>query len=89
MISGLNSTTSAPVYSVLDQRLYSTGPMMVDGIQTIGAEGVQMQTLWHGDVRYLFPDLNNSAGISVNVYEKKKKTGVYESKRPFRKKMGI
>jgi hypothetical protein len=63
--------------------------MMVDGIQTIGAEGVQMQTLWHGDVRYLFPDLNNSAGISVNVYEKKKKTGVYESKRPFRKKMGI
>jgi hypothetical protein len=75
MISGLNSTTSAPVYSVLDQRLY-TGPIMVDGIQTIGEEDVQIQTLWHGDVGYLFPDLNNSAGISVNV---DKKTGSWSA----------
>jgi hypothetical protein len=69
MISGLNSTTSAPVYSVLDQRL-RTGSVIVDGVQTNSTEDAQVQTLWHGDVGYLFPNLNNSAVISVSVGEK-------------------
>ena len=69
MISGLKSTTSAPVYSVLDQRLH-TGSVIVDGVQTNSTEDAQVQTLWHGDVGYLFPDFNNSAVISVSVGEK-------------------
>jgi len=69
MISGLKSTTSAPVYSVLDQRLH-TGSVFVDGIQTNSTEDAQVQTLWHGDVGYLFPKFNNSAVISVSVGEK-------------------
>jgi Polysaccharide lyase family 8, super-sandwich domain/Polysaccharide lyase family 8, C-terminal beta-sandwich domain len=68
MISGLNSTTSAPVYSVLDQRRH-TGPVIIDGVQTNSAENV-VQSLWHGEVGYFFPDLNNSALVSVSVGEK-------------------
>jgi len=69
MISGLDSTTNAPVYSVLDQRL-RTGPVIVDGVQTNSTVDAQVQTLWHGDVGYLFPNLNKSALISVIVGEK-------------------
>ena len=69
MISGLNSTTSAPVYSVLDQRLH-TGPVIVDEVQTNSTENAEVQTLWHGDVGYLFPNLNDSAVISAGVGEK-------------------
>ena len=47
MISGLKSKTSAPVYSVLDQRLY-TGPVIVDGIQTNSTKGaVKSQVFTH------------------------------------------
>jgi len=69
MISGLKSMTSAPVYSVLDQRRH-TGPVIVDGVQTNLTENAEVRTLWHGDVGYLFPNLNNSAVISVDVAEK-------------------
>jgi hypothetical protein len=69
MISGLKSTTSAPVYSVLDQRLH-TGSVIVDGVQTNSTEVAQVQTLWHGDVGYLFPKSDNSAVVSVSVGEK-------------------
>ena len=69
MISGLNSSTSAPVYSVLDQRL-RTGSVIVDGVQTNSTEDSQVHTLWHGDVGYIFPNLNNSAVISISVGEK-------------------
>jgi hypothetical protein len=69
MISGLNSKTSAPVYSVLDQRLH-TGSVFVDGEETNSTEDAQVQTLWHGGVGYLFPDFNDSAVISVSVGEK-------------------
>ena len=69
MISGLNSTTNAPVYSVLDQRRH-TGSVIVDGVQTNSTEDSQVQTLWHGNVGYLFPNFNNSAVISVGVGEK-------------------
>ena len=69
MISGLTSTTSAPVYSVLDQR-HHAGSVMVDGVSTNSIEDAQVQTLWHGDVGHLFPDFNNSAVISVSVTKK-------------------
>ena len=69
MISGLNSTTSALIYSVLDQRLH-TGSVIIDGVQTNSTEDAEVETLWHGDVGYLFPNLNDSAVISVSVGKK-------------------
>ncbi|KAF8807439.1 polysaccharide lyase family 8 protein [Phlegmacium glaucopus] len=69
MISALNSATSAPVYSVLDQRLHN-GPVIVDGAETLSTENAPVQSLWHGDVGYIFPDWNDSAVLSVDVDEK-------------------
>lgn len=68
MISGLHSKTSAPVYSVLDQRLH-TGSVFVDGNQINSTKDAQVQTLWHGNVGYLFPEFNKSAALSVSVGE--------------------
>lgn len=65
MISDLNSTTSAPVYSVLDQRLH-TGSVIVDGVETNSTVNAPMHTLWHGNVGYLFP--NSKLGASpINI----------------------
>lgn len=71
MISGLNSTTSAPVYTVLDQRLH-TGPVIVDGVQTNSTENAQIHTLWHGNVGYLFssPNFGNPTNVTINTGEK-------------------
>lgn len=69
MVSGLTSTTSAPVYSVLDQRRYA-GSVIVDGVSTDSTENAQVQTLWHDNIGYLFPNFNNSAVISVSVGKK-------------------
>ncbi|KAG5649681.1 hypothetical protein H0H81_002522 [Sphagnurus paluster] len=49
MVSGISSTTSAPVYSVLDQRR-QVGSVFTD-TATVGK--TKMQTVWHGDVGYL------------------------------------
>jgi Polysaccharide lyase family 8, super-sandwich domain/Polysaccharide lyase family 8, C-terminal beta-sandwich domain len=73
MISGLNSTTSAPVYTVLDQRLHN-GSVIIDGVQTNltnSTDDAQIETLWHGNVGYLFPRFSNPINISVSVGKKK------------------
>ena len=75
MISRLNSTSSAPVYTVLDQRRH-TGPVIIDGAETESIENAQVQALWHGDVGYIFSDLGDSAAISVDVG---KKTGSWSA----------
>lgn len=66
MVSGLSSTSSAPVYSVLDQRRRS-GPVYIDGVEYQAAQGAvaQMQALWHGGVGYKFAD--TGAPVSVQV----------------------
>lgn len=69
MISALDSTTNAPVYSVLDQRLH-TGSVIVDGAEAMSTENIQAKSLWHGDIGYVFPDWNDSAVLSVNFGEK-------------------
>ncbi|KAF8168065.1 polysaccharide lyase family 8 protein [Crassisporium funariophilum] len=69
MISGLTSSTNAPVYTILDQRLHS-GSVMVDGSERRSMASGKAQTLWHGDVGYAFPDFGNAATLSVEFGEK-------------------
>ncbi|GLB36185.1 putative polysaccharide lyase family 8, N terminal alpha-helical domain [Lyophyllum shimeji] len=65
MIANVSSTTSAPVYTVLDQRRRS-GPVVTDE-GTI--RGSLVQTLWHGGVGYIFRN-NNATTMSIHVGEK-------------------
>ncbi|KAF9563105.1 polysaccharide lyase family 8 protein [Agrocybe pediades] len=72
MISNISSSTSAPVYTVLDQKLHS-GPVVLDGSE--GAREMTMsntaaQSLWHANVGYIFPQYNGSATISLQVGQK-------------------
>ncbi|KAG6842627.1 hypothetical protein C0991_000154 [Blastosporella zonata] len=65
MVTNISSTTTAPVYSVLDQRLHTTD-VVVD--ETTIA-GTHVQTLWHGDVGYVVP-LTNATNLVVQVGQK-------------------
>ncbi|KAG5648020.1 hypothetical protein DXG03_007054 [Asterophora parasitica] len=65
MIANVSSTTSAPVYSILDQRRRS-GSVATDET-TIGT--TRVQTLWHGDVGYVLP-ISNATTLSVQVGQK-------------------
>ncbi|KAG6857590.1 hypothetical protein H0H87_000189 [Tephrocybe sp. NHM501043] len=65
MVANVSSSTSAPVYSVLDQRLRTTS--VVTDEASIG--GNKVQTLWHGDVGYVLP-LNSATNLMVQVGQK-------------------
>ncbi|KAJ3511289.1 hypothetical protein NLJ89_g4184 [Agrocybe chaxingu] len=67
-ISQLSSTTSAPVFSVLDQKRFA-GSLIVDGAPTIKStsSATAVKTLWHGNVGYTFNEL---ARVSLEVGEK-------------------
>lgn len=66
MIARITSTTSAPVFSVLDQRRH-TGDILVNGVaQTTGNfSGPSAGSLWHGGVGYTFNTSN--AGVSLSL----------------------
>ncbi|KAJ8522569.1 hypothetical protein ONZ45_g911 [Pleurotus djamor] len=69
MISGVTSTTSAPVLSVLDQRRH-TGTVTINGVaQPNNGSFVENspKTLWHGGVGYIFPQTNGVAPLHVQV----------------------
>ncbi|CAA7266471.1 unnamed protein product [Cyclocybe aegerita] len=68
MVSALASTTNASVFSVLDQRRYA-GSLIVNGVAKHDPtmRKASIQTLWHGDVGYLF---DQSLSISFEVGEK-------------------
>lgn len=66
MISNISSTSGAPVYTVLDQRLRKGQVVSGECIQ--GTQGVE--TLWHADVGYVFPDLGDNANLVVKVGRK-------------------
>lgn len=61
MVSGVNSTTSADVYSVLDQKR-ANGPVYVDGeevlpenVPVLGPRNfTEARSLWHGQIGYIF-----------------------------------
>ncbi|KAG5653076.1 hypothetical protein H0H81_002456 [Sphagnurus paluster] len=65
MIANISSTTTSPVYSVLDQRRLSGSP--VTGEATVGT--TKVQTLWHGNVGYILPP-NNVTKLSVQTGSK-------------------
>ena len=69
-VSNLRSNTSAPVYSVLDQRRHN-GDIFVDGqVVTQNVNFTAFHTLWHGGVGYSFDRLLGYPGLSIEVGDK-------------------
>lgn len=66
MVANLSSTSSAPVYSVLDQKRHS-GPVVVNGVAAETSNHTDARSLWHGDIGYVFPP---GTSLSVQVGEK-------------------
>lgn len=69
MVSNISSQTTAPVYTVLDQKRFS-GSVMVNGAAGQSMSKAQVETLWHGNVGYAFPDFNGTASLSVQFGDK-------------------
>ncbi|CAE6346706.1 unnamed protein product [Rhizoctonia solani] len=69
-VNGISSTTSAPVYSVLDQRLHK-GPIYLDGEQVTSGNYCDVDSLWHAGTGYVFPE---SQGTEIRL-EAGEKTG--------------
>ncbi|KAI0662797.1 polysaccharide lyase family 8 protein [Cubamyces menziesii] len=65
MVARITSATTAPVYSVLDQRKHS-GEVLVNGAATTGGNFSQASSLWHGGVGYVF-NTSNPVTLSVDV----------------------
>ena len=69
MVSNLRSTTSAPVYSVLDQRRHN-GDIFVDGQAVTQNNFTAFNTLWHGGVGYSIDRSLGYSDLSVEVGDK-------------------
>ncbi|KAG8691914.1 hypothetical protein FRC11_005707 [Ceratobasidium sp. 423] len=70
LVNGISSTSSAPVYSVLDQRLHK-GPIYLDGEQVSSGNYCDVDSLWHAGTGYIFPE---SQGTEIRL-EAGQKTG--------------
>ncbi|KAI0068343.1 polysaccharide lyase family 8 protein [Artomyces pyxidatus] len=70
LVSNLSSTTTAPVYSVLDQRRHA-GDIHVNGAAVSSSETFAgaMESLWHGGVGYAFDKMSN-VGLTLSVGER-------------------
>ncbi|KAJ8522567.1 hypothetical protein ONZ45_g913 [Pleurotus djamor] len=67
MVARVESTTSAPVFSVLDQRRRS-GDVFVDGAsQNNGGNFTGVASLWHGGVGYTFNTTNPTTSLSLQL----------------------
>ena len=69
MVARISSTTSAPVYSVLDQRRHD-GDILVDGVARESGNYSGVSSLWHGGVGYTFNSSNAAVSLSVQVGER-------------------
>ncbi|KAH7883623.1 polysaccharide lyase family 8 protein [Phlebopus sp. FC_14] len=69
MIANISSATSAPVFSVLDQKRFATG-VWVNDILTYGGNFSDPQSLWHGNVGYVFPPSNGTYELSIDYGER-------------------
>jgi hypothetical protein len=67
MISILSSTTTAPLYSILDQRLHTGDVVVNDTSITQSSNFTSANTLWHGGVGYSFDESSGISGLSVEV----------------------
>ena len=54
LVSGVKSTTPAPVFSVLDQRLHA-GDIVLDGERVASGNYCDVESLWHAGTGYVFP----------------------------------
>lgn len=66
MVAKLTSISSAPVFSVLDQRRHS-GDVFVDGIVASSGNFTSVASLWHGGVGYSFNASNPSTSLSLQL----------------------
>jgi hypothetical protein len=74
MVSGVHSNSSAPVFSVLDQKKFK-GPVLMDGKDISkrsewkdgGSSYDSPFSLWHDDVGYVFPSYNATGQPSLVV----------------------
>lgn len=66
MLARITSTTTAPVFSVLDQRRLN-GDVLVDGLQQGSGNYSGIASLWHGGVGYTFNVSNPSTSLSLQV----------------------
>ncbi|KAI0067696.1 polysaccharide lyase family 8 protein [Artomyces pyxidatus] len=69
MVARITSATSAPVFSVLDQRLH-VGEILVDGVAQTGGNFSAVSSLWHGGVGYTFNKSNTAVSLSVQSGER-------------------
>ncbi len=76
MISGITSTTSAPVFSVLEQRRQD-GPVFTTGIESGSGNFSDVSSLWHGGIGYAFSASDSSTSLSVSL--KSNVTGSWQS----------
>ncbi|KAF8151251.1 polysaccharide lyase family 8 protein [Mycena galopus ATCC 62051] len=66
MIALITSSTSAPVYSVLDQRLQS-GDVFVDGVAADTGNFTAVNSLWHAGTGYTFNASNPATSLSLQL----------------------
>ncbi|KAF8609433.1 galactose mutarotase-like protein [Ceratobasidium sp. AG-I] len=74
LVSGVSSTTPAPVFSVLEQRLHK-GDIFVDGDRVTSGNYCEVESLWHAGTGYVFP-LDQGTELSI---EAKNKTGDWKT----------
>ncbi|KAH0590691.1 hypothetical protein H2248_000821 [Termitomyces sp. 'cryptogamus'] len=75
MVAKITSSTSAPVFSVLDQRRRS-GDVFVNGVTVGSGNFTSALSLWHGGVGYTFNTSNPSTSLSLQLGNR---TGSWES----------
>ncbi|KAJ7689202.1 polysaccharide lyase family 8 protein [Mycena rosella] len=74
MVANISSASNATVVSVLDQRRHASA-IVLDGTRTVtdssfAQHDVRAQSLWHGDVGYIFSAPASSFSLSLQVEEK-------------------
>ncbi|KAF8912697.1 polysaccharide lyase family 8 protein [Gymnopilus junonius] len=69
MVSNISSSTNASIFTVLDQRRH-VGTVVLNDKESGSSANANAETLWHGNVGYVFPDFNGTASVSVQVGEK-------------------
>lgn len=75
MVARLESTTTAPVFSVLDQKRRS-GDVLVDGVSRGSGNYTGVGTLWHAGVGYAFNTSTPSVSLSLQLGSR---TGAWSS----------
>jgi len=66
MIALITSTTTAPVFSVLDQRLHS-GNVFIDGATASTGNYSGVSSLWHAGTGYTFNASNPATSLSLQL----------------------